>query len=227
MSLVSYRAKRNFTTTGEPKGKKSAPPKVTKAKRKSSARPRNPDSSRILFVIQKHAASHLHYDFRLELHGVLKSWAVPKGLPTVKGDKRLAVQVEDHPVEYANFEGTIPPGNYGAGTVMLWDAGLAEIPHPQASLTQGKLDLYLEGQKLKGHWAMVRIQPRREEKNPAGDSAKPVWLLIKTESNMRTLSAREEDRSVQSGRSMKQISQAPEHTWQSNRSESGRKATRK
>src|SRR5678809_845007 len=101
---------------------------------------RDRKSSELRYFIQKHAATRLHYDFRLELEGVLKSWAVPKGMPLLKGEKHLAVEVEDHPVEYANFEGIIPAGNYGAGTVMLWDAGLAEIADPRAALRQGKLD---------------------------------------------------------------------------------------
>src|SRR5579872_4246411 len=105
MSLKLYRQKRNFNKTSEPNIKGSS------------------SKNKNLFVIQKHAASHLHYDFRLEMNGVLKSWAVPKGFPFIKGDRRLAMQVEDHPIEYGGFEGTIPPGNYGAGTVMLWDFG--------------------------------------------------------------------------------------------------------
>ena len=109
MGLREYKAKRNFKKTKEPAGIKQSTPSGEK----------HP-----FFVVQKHAASRLHYDFRLEMDGVLISWAVPKdGFPTVKGDKRLAVHVEDHPVDYANFEGTIPPGNYGAGTVMVWDKG--------------------------------------------------------------------------------------------------------
>ncbi|MGH7953458.1 MAG: DNA polymerase ligase N-terminal domain-containing protein, partial [Limisphaerales bacterium] len=105
MSLARYKAKRNFSRTREPAGGKKV-----RAKK-----------SPPLFIIQKHAAGHLHYDFRLEMDGVLKSWAVPKGFPAMKGEKRLAMEVEDHPIEYGGFEGTIPPGNYGAGTVMLWD----------------------------------------------------------------------------------------------------------
>src|SRR6185369_10259249 len=105
MGLKEYKSKRNFLRTEEPSGRARAA--------RTSRRPR--------FVIQKHAASHLHYDFRLEIEGVLKSWAVPKGLPMKRGDRRLAVEVEDHPLEYGNFEGTIAEGNYGAGTVMVWD----------------------------------------------------------------------------------------------------------
>jgi len=220
MSLATYRSKRNFSATREPKGKRTAAAEVTR--RKPMAKRPSASSGRrllpkVLFVIQKHAATRLHYDFRLELEGVLKSWAVPKGMPLLKGEKHLAVEVEDHPVEYANFEGIIPAGNYGAGTVMLWDAGLAEIADPRAALRQGKLDLTLHGQKLNGQWTLVRMQPKSaEEKTP--------WLLIKTESDMRPVSAREDDRSVQSGRSMKQIALAAEKTWQSNRTKPNSRA---
>src|SRR5205809_4713802 len=106
--LEEYAGKRDFHNTREPGARVKGDAGAT---------------SRNLFVIQKHAASHLHYDFRLELEGVLKSWAVPKGFPMTRGDRRLAIQVEDHPLEYASFEGTIPEGSYGAGTVMLWDRG--------------------------------------------------------------------------------------------------------
>ncbi|HTL16565.1 MAG TPA: DNA polymerase ligase N-terminal domain-containing protein [Patescibacteria group bacterium] len=116
MGLVRYNSKRDFSNTTEPRGMKSRGKKAT-------------PSAQILFVIQKHAARQLHYDFRLETGGVLKSWAVPRGIPLTQGDKRLAVQVEDHPVEYGGFEGAIPAGNYGAGTVMLWDAGICRILH--------------------------------------------------------------------------------------------------
>src|SRR5438552_15603316 len=101
----------------------------------------SPRKKEPLFVVQKHDATRLHYDFRLEMAGVLKSWAVPKGFPTRRGDRRLAIEVEDHPLEYADFEGTIPEGNYGAGTVMVWDTGAYEVPgeDPVAALRQGKL----------------------------------------------------------------------------------------
>src|SRR5436309_8979294 len=108
MGLREYKAKRNFSVTAEPAGAKSLPKKIKGASR---------------FVIQKHDATRLHYDFRLEMNGVLKSWAVPKGLPTRSGDRALAIEVEDHPLDYGSFEGVIPAGNYGAGAVMLWDRG--------------------------------------------------------------------------------------------------------
>src|SRR5436190_8103619 len=126
-----------------------------------------------MFVVQKHDATRLHYDFRLEMAGVLKSWAVPKGFPTRRGDRRLAIEVEDHPLEYADFEGTIPEGNYGAGTVMVWDTGAYEVPgeDPVAALRQGKLHLILKGKKLRGEWTLVRTRQ---------NGGKPQWLLMKT-----------------------------------------------
>ena len=200
MSLVRYKKKRNFSQTSEPSG----------------AKPSGRSGRRFLYVIQKHAARRLHYDFRLELEGVLTSWALPKGVPFVQGEKRLAVHVEDHPVEYANFEGIIPPGNYGAGTVMVWDAGICESSEedPVRALEKGKLSFHLEGQKLKGHWAIVRIRPRGD------DGEENTWLIIKTEESARPLSARAEDRSAVTSRSMKQIAADGDRTWQSNRSES-------
>jgi bifunctional non-homologous end joining protein LigD len=154
--LASYRRKRDFGRTPEPAGA-----------RRPSARGRS-------FVIQKHDARRRHYDFRLELDGVLKSWAVPKGPSLVPGEKRLAVHVEDHPVEYGRFEGVIPEGEYGAGTVKIWDRG-AWIPDGDAreGLARGKLGFELRGKKLHGSWALVRMQSR------AGRNGKENWLLIK------------------------------------------------
>src|SRR5438045_857576 len=148
MGLKEYKAKRNFSRTSEPAGKVKS-----RAGRELS------------FVVQKHAARRLHYDFRLEMGGVLKSWAVPKGFPMKKGDRRLAVQVEDHPVDYGDFEGTIPEGSYGAGTVMLWDKGAYEVygGDPDDALQKGKLHLTLKGKKLKGEWTLVRMRPRGNE----------------------------------------------------------------
>ena len=133
-NLEKYKAKRNFTKTQEPK------PIVKKGKGHG-------------YLIQKHAASHLHYDFRLELDGVLKSWAVPKGPSLDPHDKRLAMQVEDHPVDYGSFEGVIPQGEYGGGTVMLWDKGTWEpAGDPGQGLAKGKLVFTLHGEKLHGEW---------------------------------------------------------------------------
>jgi bifunctional non-homologous end joining protein LigD len=159
MSLATYNKKRNFKKTSEPKGKKSAR-----------------ENSR--FVVQRHDASHLHYDFRLELGGVLKSWAVPKGPSMNPADKRLAVMVEDHPVSYIGFEGIIPEGNYGAGTVEVWDSGLfipidkehQLLSEAQAlkALKNGELKILMQGKKLEGEFVLVRLH--NDEKN---------WLLIK------------------------------------------------
>src|SRR5438045_870211 len=143
-----------------------------------------------MFVVQKHAATRLHYDFRLEMEGVLKSWAVPKGFPTQRGDRRLAIEVEDHPIEYADFEGSIPEGNYGAGTVMVWDTGTYAVSgeQPLEALARGKLHLVLKGKKLKGEWTLVRI--RRENEN------KPQWLLMKTGEDIAPFSEHVENQSV-------------------------------
>ena len=197
MSLKQYQAKRNFKQTAEPAGNGGGPRGRGGASR---------------FVVQKHAASHLHYDFRLEMNGVLKSWAVPKGFPTRRGDRRLAVQVEDHPLDYANFEGTIAPGNYGAGTVMVWDTGNYAVMggKPLRALEQGKLHLKLAGTKLKGEWTLVRMRPR-------ADTARTQWLMLKSGGDLRPISARADDRSALSGRSLKQIASAGGPQWKSNR----------
>src|SRR3954451_17777693 len=159
-------------------------------------------SKRLRFVIQKHAASHLHYDLRLEIDGVFKSWAVARGPSLDPADKRLAVEVEDHPLDYGDFEGTIPKGQYGGGTVMLWDRGYWECENPQGSYRKGKLDFTLEGDKLSGSWILTRMRPRPGEK-------RTNWLLIKHRDEAsregRKNTILEDDRSVASGRSMDEI----------------------
>jgi len=157
-NLKKYRSKRNFKVTGEPEGS---------AQSKGA-------SGQLLYVIQKHQASHLHYDFRLEWQGVLLSWAVPKGPSLDPAVKRLAARVEDHPVEYGGFEGSIPQGEYGGGTVLLWDRGTwtPEVPDVDAALSQGELKFTLHGKKLKGSWVLVRTKGY-------GGSKKESWLLIK------------------------------------------------
>jgi len=197
MGLRTYKAKRDFRHTSEPKGGKPKPKGVKGASR---------------FVIQKHAASRLHYDFRLQMEGVLKSWAVPKGLPWVQGEKHLAVEVEDHPIEYENFEGVIPEGNYGGGTVMVWDHGTYYVygEQPSQSLREGKLHLVLDGRKAKGEWTLVRIR---------SDSQKNQWLLLKTGSSARPPSKKLEDQSAKTGRTMKQIARDRDAEWESDRDE--------
>jgi|ERR1043165_2612473 bifunctional non-homologous end joining protein LigD len=162
MALSLYKKKRNFSKTPEPVGK-------TKDKKNA-----------LVFVVQKHHASHLHYDFRLEMEGVLKSWAVPKGPSLNPDDKRLAMMVEDHPYDYKDFEGNIPEGNYGGGNVIVWDKGNYHIPGEKdkklneqallAGLHKGHLNFILEGKKLKGEFSLVKIKGGRQEN---------AWLLIK------------------------------------------------
>lgn len=161
MSLQEYRRKRRFETTPEPAGEVHAQ--------------RTP-GGRLRYVVQKHQASRLHYDFRLEWRGVLLSWAVPKGPSLDPSVKRLAMRVEDHPVEYADFEGVIPPGEYGAGTVMVWDRGTwaPETTDVDAALRHGELKFTLRGKKLRGSWVLVRT---RGGYPPS--SGRPAWLLIK------------------------------------------------
>ena len=165
-----------------------------------------------MFVIQKHAASHLHYDFRLEMQGVLRSWAVPKGPPYLKGERRLAMLVEDHPMDYAQFEGTIPKGQYGGGTVMVWDTGTYETfgGNPAQEFYQGKLHLKLTGKKLKGEWTLVRSSKTDER-------GKEPWFLIKTGSDTRPISARRDDRSAVTDRSMQEIAEQNTAQWSSHR----------
>ncbi len=160
--LKTYRQKRDFTKTAEPSGKSAA-------KRKAKA---------LTFVVQKHDATRLHYDFRLELDGVLKSWAVTKGPSTNPADKRLAVRVEDHPLDYGGFEGTIPAGEYGGGTVMLWDEGTWDpIGDPHEGLDKGDLKFVLHGKRMKGEWMLVHMKGRDAHKRDG--STRENWLLIK------------------------------------------------
>jgi len=207
MGLREYRRKRDFKKTPEPTGK-VAP---RRGKRE------------LLFVIQKHAASRLHYDFRLELDGVLKSWAVPKGPSLDPADKRLAMHVEDHPLEYGTFEGIIPKGEYGGGTVLLWDRGSWQpVGDPHQGYRAGNLKFVLKGEKLRGGWALVRIRGGR-----GGDDSGRSWLLIKE----RDAEARSgpsanivelEPKSVLTGRTLEEIAAAADRVWHSDR-EGGKK----
>jgi len=211
MALEEYKRKRQFEHTPEP------PPKVEK--KKTGHR----------FVVQKHRASHLHYDFRLEMEGVLKSWAVPKGPSLDPADKRLAMQVEDHPVSYFDFEGIIPEGNYGAGTVMVWDVGTwqplsakqvngkyvpASDSEASAMLSKGDLKFRLNGKRLKGDFALVHIRSRRT------GSKGNEWLLIKKHDGavQEGFDAEQHDTSVLTKRTMAQIGgDKKSDEWQSDR----------
>jgi bifunctional non-homologous end joining protein LigD len=154
-ALRPYLKKRDFTVTSEPKGGTAS------------------KAGQLAFVVQKHAASHLHYDFRLELDGTLKSWAVPKGPSLDPADKRMAVHVEDHPIDYGGFEGEIPKGQYGGGSVIVWDNGTWEpVGDPRTGYAAGKLDFKLHGKKLTGGWTLVRMHGRASERQER-------WLLIK------------------------------------------------
>ena len=184
--LSTYRKKRDFEKTAEPSGEIAVAP-----------------SKRRRFVIQKHDATRLHYDLRLEFDGVFKSWAVTRGPSLDPHDKRLAVEVEDHPLDYGDFEGTIPKGQYGGGTVQLWDRGYWESPDPDKGFKKGDLKFTLEGEKLHGSWVLVRM---RHDRN---GGKRTNWLLIKH----RDKYARDDkgdiildqDKSVASGRAMEQI----------------------
>ncbi len=193
-SLQAYEAKRDFTQTAEP------PPAVEK-------RGKKPGEASGRFVIQKHAASHLHYDFRLEMDGTLKSWAVPKGVPTEPGVKRAAFAVEDHPISYMKFEGTIPKGQYGGGTVMVWDIGTYQLL--EGSDGDKNLKFRLDGKKLKGEWHMFKISGRDQRDN--------MWLMVKSGAAAKPISARRDDMSVLTRRSMARIAKDNDSTWQSGR----------
>ncbi|MGH8303936.1 MAG: non-homologous end-joining DNA ligase, partial [Steroidobacteraceae bacterium] len=185
--LVTYRAKRDFNRTAEPSGSGTVAP-----------------STHLRFVVQKHAARRLHYDLRLELDGVFKSWAVTRGPSLDPADKRLAVEVEDHPLDYGDFEGTIPQGQYGGGTVQVWDRGYWEPQGrgtPEQALAAGELKLIMAGEKLRGGWVLVRLRDSRSGKRPS-------WLLIKHRDEFASAgdgTVLEEDRSVASGRTLEEI----------------------
>ncbi|HEY6476997.1 MAG TPA: DNA polymerase ligase N-terminal domain-containing protein, partial [Polyangia bacterium] len=168
MGLDEYNRKRNFTLTREPPGEQALP---AGRQADSAVRARQ-------FVIQKHAATRLHYDFRLELEGVLKSWSVPKGPSLDPQVKRLAMQTEDHPMAYADFEGIIPKGQYGGGTVLLWDRGTWEPLEgdPHQEFAAGNLKFRLKGTKLQGGFALIRLKPRGPRR---GEDDGRSWLLIK------------------------------------------------
>jgi len=204
MGLTEYKRKRDFEQTPEPSGG------AGKKRRKRAAPARR-------FVIQKHAARRLHYDFRLEHDGVLKSWAVPKGPSLDPADKRLAVEVEDHPVDYGDFEGVIPKGQYGGGSVLLWDRGTWE-PEGDAgeALRRGKLEFSLDGEKLHGRWLLVRT---------GSDGAKPQWLLRKLADDAARPGndgavVDERPESVETGRTIEEIGKRPPRVWRSHRAKS-------
>jgi len=205
VALDEYNRKRDFGRTAEPPGQVKA------------------TAGGDLFVIQKHAASRLHYDFRLELDGVLLSWSVPKGPSLDPAQKRLAVAVEDHPLDYAMFEGIIPKGEYGGGTVLLWDRGTwaPQLDHGEAraQLAKGNLKFLLKGEKVRGGYALVKIRDRRA---PRGRDDGRNWLLIKErdaevrpEAEYDVTAARAE--SVATGRSLEEIAADPTRVWHSNR----------
>lgn len=206
MSLATYKKKRSFNQTPEPAGKKPA------GKKKAVSR-------QLHFVVQKHDATRLHYDFRLEMAGVLKSWAIPKGPSMNPADKRLAMMVEDHPYDYKDFEGIIPEGNYGAGTVIVWDEGTYEPlafqgdpkkaeKHLLDQLRKGSLKIHLHGKKLKGEFALVQIKSSEDN----------AWLLIKHNDKYATQTAiTKKDRSVQSGLKLEQVARESTHEWVSNK----------
>src|SRR5215204_3112369 len=195
MALGKYKSKRNFKESPEPTGG-------------------TPDTDRLRFVIQKHAASRLHYDFRLEMEGVLKSWAVPKGPSLNPGDKRLAMMVEDHPYDYRTFEGIIPEGNYGAGTVIVWDEGTYEALEEGSKsaqeksllqqLKKGSLKFKMNGSKLKGEFALVKL--KNAENN--------AWLLIKhRDKYAKETDITRKDRSVVSGKTLEAVERTSKNIW--------------
>jgi bifunctional non-homologous end joining protein LigD len=204
-SLDEYKRKRDFDKTAEPEG---------------GADSRRPKRG-LRFVVQKHAASRLHFDVRLELDGVMKSWAVPKGPSYDPSSRRLAMEVEDHPIEYNTFEGTIPKGEYGGGTVMLWDRGTYEPENGggedalREGYERGDLKVVLHGKRLKGGWVLVRMRRPGE---------RPQWLLIKHRDEYADPSrdvVAEVETSVATGRTMEEIASGRSRVWQSNRDDGG------
>jgi len=207
MGLTEYKKKRSFEDTPEPQGEKSAKRKAKKA------------AESLLFVVQKHDASRLHYDFRLELRGVLLSWAVPKGPSLNPMEKRLAMQVEDHPFDYKDFEGIIPEGNYGAGTVIVWDNGTYEPlemapskPEQEKILLRdyqkGSMKFVLYGKKLLGEFALVKMKGREANS----------WLLIKhRDSFARTEDITLQDKSIFSGKTIEELAGDKTKKWSSNK----------
>ncbi|OQP56990.1 DNA ligase [Niastella vici] len=210
MSLATYKKKRSFNKTPEPEGKKKA------------------SAGSLHFVVQKHDATRLHYDFRLEMEGVLKSWAIPKGPSMNPDDKRLAMMVEDHPYDYKDFEGIIPPGNYGAGTVIVWDEGTYEPmnfegdkkkseKHLLEQLRKGDLKISLHGQKLKGDFALVHIKSSEDN----------AWLLIKKhDKHASKTDVTKKNKSVQSGMKLEQVAKESTHEWVSNKKSSTAKKSK-
>jgi DNA ligase D-like protein (predicted 3'-phosphoesterase) len=191
--LTEYRAKRDFGRTSEPKGGRRRAAKPVPPGRKRGRRPR--------FVIQQHQARSLHYDFRLEAGGVLKSWAVPKGPSLNPSDKRLAMPTEDHPLEYRDFEGVIPQGEYGAGTVIVWDRGtyrnLGEEP-VEEQVANGHVAIWLDGKKLRGGYALTRLGGGKRER----------WLLVKMDdegADRRRKPVKSQPESVKSGRTLEEV----------------------
>lgn len=204
LRLAEYRRKRDFTKTAEPEGGRTR------------------ETKKLQYVIQKHAATHLHYDLRLELDGVMKSWAVPKGPSLDPAVKRLAMEVEDHPIEYNSFEGTIPKGEYGGGTVMLWDRGTytygGSDPEPIQGLRRGHekgdFKFVLHGKRLRGSWVLVRT--RRDQ------GGRAQWLLIKHRDEYAVPDSdivAEYQTSVATRRTMEEIAEGRSRVWRSNRAE--------
>ncbi len=220
--LAKYRTMRDFKVTAEPSGEgKEATGKAAAR----TALPKAKTAGGLPFVIQKHAASHLHYDFRLGWSGVLKSWAVAKGPSYVTSDRRLAVQVEDHPMEYGGFEGIIPKGQYGGGTVMVWDQGTwwPQVGHEnvEAGLREGSLKFEMQGSKMQGKWTLVRMHSTKGTADGRWKSSdKPQWLLIKEHDEFERAAGSpaitdEEPNSALTGRTTDEIAHQEDHVWNS------------